>query len=55
MFREKINILLFVDNCSAHQVQNIKVEYLPANSTSVLQPLDQRIIWSLNQSFKYSI
>ena len=59
MFREKRNFLLFVDNCSAHQVLlkflNIKVEYLPANSTSVLQPLNQGVIWSLKSYFKSNL
>jgi len=57
--RENRKIILFVDNCSAHQVnynlKNIKVEYLPANSTSVLQPLDQGIIWSLKSYFRSNL
>ena len=36
-------------------ILNIKVEYLPANSTSVLQSLDQRVIWSLKSYFKSNL
>ena len=59
IFREKRNILLFVDNCSAYQIlhkfQNIKVEYLPVNSRSVLQPLNQGVIRSLKHFLKYNL
>lgn len=41
-------ILLFVDNCSAHKnlpvLCSITIKFLPANTTSKLQPLDQGII-----------
>lgn len=43
---------MLIDNCSAHKplpsLSNLTVEYLPANTTSILQPLDQGIV----QSFK---
>jgi hypothetical protein len=39
---------MFIDNCKAHPVNlsfsNIKIIFLPANTTSVLQPLDAGII-----------
>lgn len=42
------NILLFIDNCPANNdipiLSNIKVKFLPLNTTSKLQPLDQGII-----------
>lgn len=48
MKNQKRKILLFMDNCSAHSVTakltHVKVLFLPANTTSVLQPLDQGII-----------
>jgi hypothetical protein len=49
MKAEKREILLLIDNCSAHKnvprhVENIKVVFLPPNCTSILQPLDQGII-----------
>jgi len=42
-------ILFFVDNCSAHpeiELSNIKLQFLPENTTSLIQPLDQGIIKS---------
>ena len=46
-------IVLLVDNCSAHphcdDLQNVKLVFLPPNTTSLLQPMDQGII----QNFKH--
>lgn len=48
MMKRNRNILMFIDNCPAHpkglRFSNIRVEFLPPNSTSCLQPLDQGII-----------
>lgn len=48
MGREKRKIILFIDNCSAHNtippLKWVNVQFLPANTTSKLQPLDQGII-----------
>lgn len=56
MNRENRNVLLFVDNFSGHHVTkkltNIKVLYFPAYTTSILQPCDQGIIWSLKSHYK---
>lgn len=47
--QQKRKILLFVDNCPSHppEVQEklkcIKLVFLPACSTSVLQPMDQGV------------
>ncbi|KAJ8865962.1 hypothetical protein PR048_033486 [Dryococelus australis] len=44
----KRKIILLVDNCPAHPVllnlENIKLVFLPANTTSILQPTDQGVI-----------
>jgi hypothetical protein len=45
-------IFLFVDHCSAHpkdvrNFKNMQVEFCPANTTSVLQPMDQGVIKAL--------
>lgn len=49
-------ILLIVDNCSAHVVNmrlsNVKLEFLPPNCTSLLQPLDQGIIRCVKAEFR---
>lgn len=53
---KKRRILLFVDNCSAHEtpqnLKNVKVEYLPPNATSRLQPIDQGIIKALKSNYR---
>lgn len=52
----KKKILLLVDNCPAHPnvegLSAIKLCFLPPNTTSVLQPLDQGIIKSLKVHFR---
>ena len=45
--RQKCHIFLLVDNAPSHitkEYSNIRVQYLPPNTTSKLQPLDQGII-----------
>ena len=41
-------ILLLIDNCSTHPqnccLSNISIEFLPPNTTAILQPLDIGII-----------
>jgi hypothetical protein len=53
-------ILLFVDRCPAHpkdarNFKNKQVEFFPANTTSVLQPMDQGIIKALKHKFRRSL
>lgn len=49
-------VLLIIDNCPAHPTLNnlkkIKIVFLPANCTSVLQPLDQGIIRSFKCHYR---
>lgn len=48
-------ILLLLDNCPAHPplaVSNVKLLFLPKNTTAKLQPLDQGIIAWLKQRYK---
>jgi hypothetical protein len=56
MTKEKKMILLLLGYCSAHKVdvwlENVKLEFLPANSTSLLQPLDQGIIQNAKVHFR---
>ena len=49
---------LFVDNFSGHTVpelNNIRIHFFPANTTSVLQPLDQGIIRSVKSYYRKQI
>ena len=58
MKRQKRKILLFLDNCSAHRpedsfnLSHVWMEFLPANTTSKLQPCDQGVIRSLKAKFR---
>ena len=55
--QERKSILLLVDNCTAHNVKNttlrnIRLEFLPKNTTSILQPCDQGIIRTTKAYFR---
>jgi hypothetical protein len=52
-------ILMFVDHCPAYpkdvrNFKNVQVEFFHANTTSVLQPMDQGIMKALKQKFRRS-
>ena len=45
---------LFLDNVMSHsdvQLCNVKSKYLPANTTSILKPLDQGIILAMKRKY----
>ena len=46
--KERRKILFLQDNCTAHPglhtLHNIRFEFLPANTTSLIQPMDQGVI-----------
>ena len=52
--------LLFLDNCHAHPPANMLrsadskfcVMFMPPNTTSIIQPLDQRIIYSFKHHYR---
>lgn len=54
--REKRKVLLFVDNCAAHpkvlNLKSITLNFLPPNTTSLLQPMDQGIINNLKIKYR---
>lgn len=56
MRKAKRNIIIFVDNCAAHskdaKYSNIKLRFLPPNSTSLLQPMDRGVIKVFKQHYK---
>ena len=53
---QKRNVLLFIDNAPSHpssiRLTNVKLQMLPVNTTSQLQPLDQGIIQTLKLKYK---
>ena len=58
MAKEKRSILLTVDNASCHnsgielELSNVKVQFLPKNTTSIMQPLDMGIIAATKVLFR---
>ena len=56
MKRKRRHILLFLDNATSHPpdltLSNIKLCYLPPNTTSHLQPLDQGIIRTFKAAYR---
>lgn len=56
---QKRQILMFVDNCSAHSkvlhLTNIKVEFLSSNTRSKLQPLDPGIIQNFKVKYRREV
>ena len=51
-----LKILLLVDNCTAHPhvstLKNIQLGFLPPNTTSLIQPMDQGIIKNLKTLYR---
>lgn len=56
MKKERRHILLFLDNAPVHpqdlQLDNIKLKFFPANTTSRIQPLDQGIIRTFKAHYR---
>lgn len=56
MAQQKRKVLLFADNCPAHPVVSglkaVIVHFLPPNTTSVLQPMDQGVIQCFKSWYK---
>lgn len=54
--RNHHKIILLLDNCTAHPrlegLSAIKLRFIPANTTSVLQPMDQGVIRSLKVQYR---
>ena len=56
MKQQRQHILMFLDNAASHshelKFSNIELKFLPANTTSVLQPLDQGIIRAFKACYR---
>lgn len=54
--RQNKSILLLCDKCSAHQkdlnLRNIKIAFLPSNTTSIIQPCDQGVIQVVKANYR---
>jgi hypothetical protein len=59
MKKRNRKILLFLDNAPCHpidlQLSNVKLQCFPANTTSVVQPLDQGVIHSFKTHYRKSL
>lgn len=57
--RMKRKVLFLVDNCPGHGVveglKSITLEFLPANTTALLQPMDQGVIQALKAKFRKNL
>ncbi|BFZ00203.1 hypothetical protein BsWGS_03243 [Bradybaena similaris] len=55
MQKKKRHIILFVDNATCHpkiELQNVKLQFLPPNTTALVQPLDQGVIQTFKLKFR---
>ncbi|XP_057336463.1 tigger transposable element-derived protein 4-like [Microplitis mediator] len=59
MIIKQKKILLIIDNCTAHtdllKLENVKILFLPANTTSKLQSLDQGIIHTFKRFYRREV
>uniref|UniRef100_A0A914W2W7 HTH CENPB-type domain-containing protein n=1 Tax=Plectus sambesii TaxID=2011161 RepID=A0A914W2W7_9BILA len=61
MIKQKRKVLLFADNASCHKLEkgivlkNVTIQFLPANTTSIIQPLDQGIIRAFKMYYRQRI
>lgn len=57
----KFKVLLIIDNASGnpesvcYENENVEVVFLPQNTTSLLQPLDQGIIWFVKATYTHLV
>lgn len=55
MKRQRRKVILFIDNATCHPIvhlSNVKIVFLPPNTTSHLQPLDQGIIKAMKMHYR---
>ncbi len=57
MVKERRSILVLIDNCSSHRISdfsNITFKFLSLNTTALIQPLDQGIIYNFKLNYRKS-
>jgi len=56
MRRQKRHIVMLCDKCAAHsdgvRLTNVKLVFMPPNTTSLIQPMDQGIIANFKRHYK---
>lgn len=56
MKKQNRKIIVFVDNAPSHKLSkeysNVRIEFLPPNLTSVIQPMDQGVISQVKRSYR---
>ncbi|XP_053545444.1 tigger transposable element-derived protein 4-like [Bombina bombina] len=55
MKREGHKVILFLDNATCHphlKLSNVKLAWFPANTTSVTQPMDQGVIYTMKTHYR---
>jgi len=56
MRRQKRHIMMLCDNCAAHsddvRLTNVKLVFMPPNTTSLIQPMDQGIIANFKRLYR---
>ncbi|KAL0209586.1 hypothetical protein RCL1_008424 [Eukaryota sp. TZLM3-RCL] len=59
MQRENRKILLIIDNVSSHKIDkhfdNVELLFLPPNTTSIMQPIDQGIVLSFKSHYRKKV
>lgn len=58
MKKNNRKIALIIDNCSVHpmmSLSNVRIIYLPPNTTSALQPMDMGVIHSIKSKYRVKI
>ena len=55
LIKQNCHVLLLIDNAPGHVIgkySNIRIQFLPPNTTAKLQPLDQGIIKSTKHNYR---
>jgi hypothetical protein len=55
MLKKNKHIIIFLDNAACHpklDISNIKLAWVPPNTTSIIQPMDQGIIYCVKLYYR---